>query len=173
VDWAAHDGWIFGVVWSLDGQILASSGTDAIVKLWHLPNRQQLIAGSQPACQALTGHTDTIWAMAWHPGGKTLATGSSDRSIKLWDITTGTCIQTFTGHSLWVQSLAWIKNGTILASGSADTTIALWEVATGARTHTFRLDRPYEGMNIAGVTGLTNGSISTLKSLGAIDRHQQ
>ena len=173
VDWAAYDGWIFSVVWSLDGQILASGGTDAIVKLWHLPNRQQLTAGSQPVCQTLTGHTDTLWAMAWHPDGKTLATGSSDRSIKLWDITTGTCLQTFTGHSLWVQSLAWIKNGTILASGSADTTIALWEVATGARTHTLRIDRPYEGMNITGVSGLTDGSIATLKNLGAIDRHQE
>jgi WD40 repeat protein len=68
------------------------------------------------------------------------------------------------------RSLVWIQDGAILASASADTTIGLWDLDKGARANTLRLDRPYEGMNIAGVSGLTDGSIATLKSLGAIDR---
>jgi WD40 repeat protein len=58
----------------------------------------------------------------------------------------------------------------MLASGSADTTIMLWDVETGTYVKTLRIDRPYEGMKIAGVKGLTDGSISTLKSLGAVAR---
>jgi hypothetical protein len=34
---------------------------------------------------------------------------------------------------------------------------------------TLRIDRPYEGMNITGVTGLTDAQKSTLKALGAVD----
>jgi hypothetical protein len=35
---------------------------------------------------------------------------------------------------------------------------------------TLRIPRPYEGMNIAQITGLTEAQISTLKMLGAVDR---
>ncbi len=31
------------------------------------------------------------------------------------------------------------------------------------------IDRPYEGMNITGVKGLTPGTIASLKALGAIE----
>ena len=31
------------------------------------------------------------------------------------------------------------------------------------------IDRPYEGMNITGVKGLTAGTIASLKALGAIE----
>lgn len=34
---------------------------------------------------------------------------------------------------------------------------------------TLRADRPYEGMNITGVTGITEAQIATLKALGALE----
>jgi hypothetical protein len=34
---------------------------------------------------------------------------------------------------------------------------------------TLQVPRPYEGMNITGVTGLTDAQKSTLKMLGAVD----
>jgi hypothetical protein len=43
-------------------------------------------------------------------------------------------------------------------------------VEQGASLKTLRIERPYEGMNVAGVNGLTAGSIATLKSLGAIEQ---
>ncbi len=167
IAWTAHSGWIFAVVWSPNGQILASGSSDGTVKLWQTTELPATSDRSIPSCQVL-GHSDPIGAVAWHPNGQTLASGGSDRLVKIWDVTTGNCIITLAGHSLWVRSIVWIEHGSILASGSADTTIALWDVATGSRVNTLRIDRPYEGMNVAGVTGLTDGSISTLVSLGAI-----
>jgi hypothetical protein len=35
---------------------------------------------------------------------------------------------------------------------------------------TLRADRPYEGMNITGVTGITEAQKATLKALGAIEK---
>ncbi|WP_277874450.1 MULTISPECIES: hypothetical protein [unclassified Leptolyngbya] len=43
-------------------------------------------------------------------------------------------------------------------------------MATGKCSRTWRGDRPCEGMNITGVTGLTDAQKSVLKVLGAIEQ---
>ena len=57
----------------------------------------------------------------------------------------------------------------MLASSSADETIKLWDVNDGECLKTLRIPRPYEGMNIKGVTGLTEATIAMLKALGAVE----
>jgi WD40 repeat protein len=73
------------------------------------------------------------------------------------------------GHSKRVRSVAFHPEGKILASGSVDETIKLWDVKTGECLKTLRADRPYEGMNITDVTGLTEAQKATLKALGAVE----
>jgi WD40 repeat protein len=43
----------------------------------------------------------------------------------------------------------------MLASSSEDQTICLWNIETGECLKILRTPRPYEGMNITGVIGLT------------------
>lgn len=45
----------------------------------------------------------------------------------------------------------------------------LWDTSTGNCIRTLRPKRPYEDMNITGVTGLTESKKATLKALGAIE----
>ena len=70
-----------------------------------------------------------------------------------------------------VTSVCFSPDGRTLASGSEDRdrTIILWEVETGQALKTLRPDRPYERMNITGVTGLTEAQVAGLKALGAIE----
>ena len=66
------------------------------------------------------------------------------------------------------DSVAWIPNEVTVVSGSEDGTIEFRDVNTGNCVKTLKSERPYEGMNITGVKGLTPAEIDTLKALGAI-----
>ena len=65
--------------------------------------------------------------------------------------------------------MVWGPNGQTLASGGADETIRFWCVKTGQCLNTLRAERPYEGMNITGVTGVTEAQKATLSTLGAVE----
>ncbi|MEH2077777.1 MAG: hypothetical protein V7K57_25815 [Nostoc sp.] len=52
-------------------------------------------------------------------------------------------------------------------------TCKLWNVTTGDRLKTLRADRPYEGMNITRVTGLTSVQIDPLKALGGVEKPKE
>ncbi|MEM7132055.1 MAG: hypothetical protein AAF702_37445 [Chloroflexota bacterium] len=58
----------------------------------------------------------------------------------------------------------------MLASSSEDETIRIWDVHHGACLHTLRADRPYERMNISGVTGITESQRAALKTLGVVEQ---
>ncbi|ACC80717.1 NB-ARC domain-containing protein [Nostoc punctiforme] len=154
-----HTDWIWSVVFSPDGMTLASSSGDQTVKLWDISTGKCL--------RTLQGHTNCVYSSAISIDGCILASGSGDQTIKLWDLSTNKEIKTLSGHNKWVWSVAFNPQGKILASGSEDETIRLWDIETGECLKTLRCERPYEGMNITGVTDLTEATIATLKVLGA------
>ncbi|MEG3936472.1 MULTISPECIES: WD40 domain-containing protein [unclassified Microcoleus] len=125
----SHSTSVYSVVFSPDGQILASGCADTTIKLWDLSNRQEI--------RNLTGHTDAVISVAISSDGQVLASGSADATIKLWNLDTSQEIYTLSGHSSSVLSVAISSNGQILASGSADRTIKLWNVITGQQIRTF------------------------------------
>ena len=73
------------------------------------------------------------------------------------------------GHTSRVDAVAFSPNSQILASGGADETIRLWDVETKICVRTLRIPGPYEGMNITGVTGITDAQRAALKALGAVE----
>jgi WD40 repeat protein len=155
------------VAFSPDGCLLASSGYGSIVKLWDVHTGQCL--------KEFRGHTsDLVYAVAFSPDGQHLVSSGADRTVKLWDVHTGGCLHTLQGHTHWIYPVAFSpiqsqERSCILASGGMDETIRLWDAETGECLKVLRSDRPYEGMNITGATGLTGAQKATLKALGAIE----
>ena len=118
-----HSDWVYSVVFSPDGQTLASGSYDTTIKLWDVKTGNLL--------QTLSGHSNSVLSVAYSPDGQTLASGSMDKTIKLWDVKTGNLLQTLTGHSDLVWPVVYSPDGQTLASGSSDRTIKLWNVKTG------------------------------------------
>jgi WD40 repeat protein len=66
------------LVFSPDGQRLASAGHDWTVRIWRTADGEELAV--------FRGHTDRVHGLAFSPDGGTLASASYDKSIKLWDV---------------------------------------------------------------------------------------
>jgi hypothetical protein len=60
----------------------------------------------------------------------------------------------------------------VVASGSFDGTVRLWEANTGAVRAVLRAERRYEGLNISGLTGITDAQHAALLALGAVEKRQ-
>jgi WD40 repeat protein len=117
----------------------------------------------------LQGHSCSVRSICFHPHKDLLASGSLDCTLKLWDLQQGENISTLKGHTCPIRSVTFDPEGRILVSGSEDGTIRLWDIDSGDCLQILTVDAPYEGMNISGVTGLTDAQKETLRVLGAIE----
>jgi WD40 repeat protein len=152
---------IHAVAFSSDGQKIACSGTDPTIRLWDVATGKQL--------NTLPGHSMLVLSIAFSSDGTTLVSSSVDQTVRLWDLSTGNCIRILRGHSGQIDSVDFSPDGKLIASGSADETIKLWETNSGKLIRTLQAQRLYEGMNITGVTGLTQTQKDSLKVLGAVE----
>lgn len=159
-----HEDRLDCVVFSPNRNIIASAGCDKSIKLWDVDTGECL--------QTISAHTQRIRAIAFSGDGKILASCSDDRTIKLWDVSRGNNIseniRILSEHDKAVWTVVISPDNSILASGSEDQTIKLWDLQTGECIKTLRCSRPYEGMNINNITGLTTPEKTILKSLGAV-----
>ena len=156
-----HTNWVRSVAFNPNGQTLASGSEDSSIRLWDINTGE--------CFKTLQGHTGWVLSVAFSPNGQILATASTDQMIRLWNVSEGQCCKILQGHTEWVQSVTFSADGHTLASSSEDETIRIWDVKTGNCLKTLRSEKPYDSMNITGVTGLTKATISTLKALGAVE----
>ena len=73
-----HTDWVTSVVYSPDGQTLASASRDDTVRLWDVNTGQEK--------QTLEGHTGSVYSVVYSLDGQTLASASRDGTMLLWDM---------------------------------------------------------------------------------------
>ncbi len=157
-----HTSRVRTIAFSPDGQTMASGSEDQSILLWHLASEKSF------AC--LQGYPSWIRSVAFSPDGQMLAGGGEDGIIHLWDVPTWQCLQTFRGHASRVRQVSFNPDGQSLATCGDDGTVKLWDKATMTCLKTLISGRPYEGMNITGVQGLTAALKTSLEILGAMSR---
>ena len=72
-----HSGPINGVVFTPDGERLASASDDQTVKLWDPEFGQEVLT--------LRGHTGAVQGLAFSPDGHFLASIAADQTVRLWN----------------------------------------------------------------------------------------
>ncbi|MEE3716036.1 NB-ARC domain-containing protein [Tumidithrix elongata RA019] len=164
-----HKNSAWSVKFSPDGAWLLSCSLDQTLKLWDVATGKCL--------RTFVGHQGAIFAIQFSPDAKFIISAGLDRALKLWNIETGEIFQVMEGHAeviytMQVGSVPLSQEGVpklIAVSGSMDECIKVWDLENYKCLQTLRIPRPYEGMKLDGIQGLTNAQRETLKALGALE----
>jgi len=116
-----HEGDVH-VVYSPDGNMLASGSRDKTVRIWVMESG---------LCQYILVHVDKVNRVAYSPHGDQLASACGDKAIRLWDPKTGNCYQILSGHEEAVLCVVYSPKGDLIASSSSDFTVRFWNTITG------------------------------------------
>ncbi|MBD2507068.1 tetratricopeptide repeat protein [Nostoc muscorum FACHB-395] len=120
-----HKALIWGVTFSHNGKLIASTSYDHTIKLWNLD-------GS--VYKTLEGHQDKVLGLSFSPDDQTIVSGDFQGIIKFWK-RDGTLLKTLpayqdgvnSGENKGVYSIDFSPDGKTIATGSRDSTLKLWK----------------------------------------------
>jgi WD40 repeat protein len=130
-----HTQSVWAVVFSADGQLLASASRDNTVRVWET---------ATGACRSvLEGHTNGVNAVVFSADGQLLASASYDNTVRVWETATGACRTLLESNADYVNAVVFSADGLLLALASRDRTVRVWETATGACRTVLESQSPY------------------------------
>ena len=86
-----HSHYVWSVVFSADGEYLASGSYDKTIGVWRVSSGERI--------KTLTGHSSFVRSVVFSADGEYLASGSDDKTIGVWRVSSGERIKTLIGHS--------------------------------------------------------------------------
>ncbi|MEM9004328.1 MAG: TIR domain-containing protein [Cyanobacteria bacterium P01_F01_bin.86] len=123
-----HEGAVYSLAFSPDGQQLVSVGQDRTIRFWNINQNDNHQTGFS--------HQEEVVTVAYSADGDYIATGSSDGSVKLWK-PDGSFAKTLPRpHDGQVIRVAFSPGGQYLISASNDGKLHLWNRQDGFRQPT-------------------------------------
>jgi WD40 repeat protein len=109
---------------SAAGDLLATGGTDHVVRLWHVPDGRLL--------QVYGGHVGPITTIEFSTRGTLLATGATDGIGRVWRTGDGRPVTVLSGHTNYLTDIGFSADGKRVVTASLDGTARTWKAKTGA-----------------------------------------
>lgn len=107
-----HKGFVQGVVWSPDGQRVATSSCDGTVRTWNPTTGEQLHVW-------LVNTESCNDSIAWSPDGNRLLVGGWGSQARIVDAATGQVIHVLQ-HRCAVHAIAWSPDGKYVLTGNGN-----------------------------------------------------
>ena len=152
-----HEGHVYTVAYSADGEQIASSSDDWTVRVWDVstgsrrmfksdslwnysvafsPNGTQIVSdgmlfnlttGSRTR-HAFGKSGQRVYSFSFSADGRFLASGSVHADCRIWDAATHETIVQLVGHTNDIFSVAFFPDGKQIMSASQDGTIRVWDI---------------------------------------------
>jgi WD40 repeat protein len=126
-----HEGAIFRIKWSREGNELSSVSDDRTARIWkdviQFLSQDKFDLEIRP-WKTFYGHRARVWDCVFVSSSH-LITSGEDSVIVIWDLVTGALVTSLYGHrgkNVW--RLAVDPSCSVLASGGGDSTIRLWDI---------------------------------------------
>jgi len=141
------------------GNLLASGSSDRTIRIWDIQSGKCL--------KILNEHEHQILDLLFLHGEDALVSVGGDRSIRKWDLESYRCTLLRFGHNDQIRGIVYIESEGKYVTVSEDGSIGVWSKTLSDNPIYYRRKRPYEGLRISGIRGLSSGQMQTLISLGA------
>ncbi len=123
-------GSIMGIDYSANGKLIATVGSDKIVRIFD--------AESLAERQSLSGHDGPIYGVKFAPQGSLLATVGWHKNVRIWDSESGIEKLNLLGSDGDVWGVSFCGDGTHLVTGEQMGAARVWDVSTGKAVTTLR-----------------------------------
>jgi WD40 repeat protein len=124
----AHASTINAIVFSPQGNRMASCSQDFNVRLWDF----DIVLQSRD----FEGHQDPVWTAYFNSDGTRIVSASGDKTVKVWQRDTGNVLFTIKDHTLPVTVAMFSPDDKLIASAGGDKVIRLFDADKGSPIRT-------------------------------------